>query len=129
MSLAVAQGTNLFIVMRKAQIEYRLMQITSELQQLALHSAQESADLLNRYQVKAAYEEDTDDVSVVAADVMTGTEFTTLYNNMTLQYNAKEKILTTEKKKLETEEQALDTMADGVNKMITSNIKSFKYFQ
>ena len=129
MSLAVSQGTSLFITMRKAQIEYRLMQITNHLQQLAARSAQESADLLNRYQISRADAEGTDDVSTVAADVMTSTEFTTMYNNITLQYQAKEKPLTNEKLKLETEEKALNTMKDGVDKMIDSSLKMFKYCQ
>lgn len=128
MSLAVAQGTNLFIVMQKANLEYRLMQITSQLQQLAYAVSDESTRMLNEYQRSVAISEGTDE-SAVAADVMSSTEFMAMYNNMTLQYQAKEKMLNTEKQQLETEQKSYDTMQEGIEKMIESGIKeSFSYF-
>ncbi len=128
MSLAAAQGTSLFITMRRADIEYRLMMITNNLQKLANAASQQSQDLLNRYQSAIAAQEDTDDPSV-AADTMSSAEFTAAYNNMSLMYQAREKVLTTEKQNLETEEKALSTEEESVDKMIESNLKNFKYMQ
>lgn len=129
MSLAVAQGTNLFIVMQKANLEYRLMQITHELQKLAYAASDESTRMLDQMQRAVAASEGTDE-SAVAADVMSSTEFMTLYNNMSLQYQCKEKQLNTEKQQLETEQKSLDTMQEGIEKMINSGIKDgFSYFK
>ncbi len=127
MSLAVAQGTSLFIIMRKAQIEYRLMQITDQLARLAYNVSNETTTLLSQFQAQVAAAEGADEPSVTA-DVMTSEDFTALYNNITAQYNAKEKLLTNEKKQLETQEKALDTESEGIDKMIESGIKSaFSY--
>lgn len=129
MSLAVAQGTNLFIVMQKANIEYRLMQITNQLQQLSYAASDESSRMLKEYQNSVALSEGTDE-SAVAADVMSSTEFMTMYNNMSLQYQCQEKVLNTEKTQLETAQKSLDTMQDGIEKMIDNGIKEgFSYFK
>ena len=129
MGLAVAQGTSLFITMRKADIEYRLMLISDQLTKLAYRVSQETTDLINQFQTQMAASEGVDDVSQVTADVMTSAEFNSLYNSITLQYQAKEKLLTNEKKQLETQEKALDTEAEWVDKLIESGTKSFQYFQ
>lgn len=127
MSLAVAQGTNLFIVMQKANLEYRLMQITNELQKLAYAASDESSRLLSQFQKAVATSEGTDE-SAVVADVMSSDEFTALYNNMSLQYQCKEKQLNTEKQQLETQQKSFDTMQEGIEKMIDSSIKDgFSY--
>ena len=129
MGLAVAQGTSLFITMRKADIEYRLMLISDQLTKLAYRVSQETTDLINQFQTQMAASEGVDDVSQVTADVMTSADFNALYNSITLQYQAKEKLLTNEKKQLETQEKALDTEAEWVDKLIESGTKSFQYFQ
>ena len=129
MGLAAAQATSLFITMRKADIEYRLMQITDELARMAYNVSNETTDLMHQFQSQMAASEGTDDEASVSADVMTSAEFNALYNNITLQYQAKEKLLTNEKKQLETQEKALDTESEWVNKLIESGAKSFQYFQ
>ena len=129
MSLAVAQGTSLFIIMRRAQIEYRLMQITDQLARLAYNVADETTALMNQFQRQVAADAGTDDVSAVAAEVMTSADFNALYTSITARYQAKERILTNEKKQLETQEKALETESEGIDKMIESGIKqSFGYF-
>jgi len=122
MSLAVAQGTNLFIVMQKANLEYRLMQITNQLQKLAYAASDEASRMLNEFQRSVAMSEGTDEPSV-AADVMSSTDFMAMYNSMSLQYQCHEKKLNTEKQQLETQQKALDTMQEGIEKMIDSGIK------
>ena len=129
MGLAVAQGTSLFITMRKADIEYRLMLISDQLTKLAYRVSQETTDLINQFQTQMAASEGVDEVTQVTADVMTSAEVNSLYNSITLQYQAKEKLLTNEKKQLETQEKALDTEAEWVDKLIESGTKSFQYFQ
>lgn len=129
MSLAVAQGTSLFIIMRKAQIEYRLMQITDQLARLNYALADETTRLMSQFQTQVAAVEGADEPAVTA-DVMASEDFSMLYNSMSASYHAKEQILTNEKKQLETQEKALATEEEGIDKMIESGIKaSFGYFK
>lgn len=123
MSLAVAQGTALFIIMRKADIEWRLMQINDQLAKLSYELSDATLTLMSQFQRQTASSAGTDDEAAVAADVMTSEDFNALYTSMTARYHAKEQLLTNEKKQLETEEKALDTESEGIDKMIESGIK------
>lgn len=129
MSLAVSQGTSLFIIMQKASLEYQLMMITNELQQLSTAASEESAQMLSKIQHSVALGEGNDDDPSYAADVWSSEEYYALSSNMRLQYQAKERMLNTKKQQLESQQKALATLEDSIDKMIDSSLKDFSYFK
>ena len=123
MSFAVPCATSFMIIMQKANLEFRLMQITNTLQNLSRESAYKSAEFLNEYQNNVATLEGQDDEADVAMKVQNNTMFNLKFQDMLNQINAKEKTLEIEKQQLENQLASYNTMEEGVNEMIKSGAK------
>ena len=129
MSLASPHCTSLMIIMEKANIEYRLMQITQTLESIARSNAAESTALYQDFTNSLAMSVGEDDEAKVALDAFASTNFNMLQNNLRLKYKVKEDMLNNQKLQLESRHKALCTQEDWVNKMVDSGVKDLKYFQ
>jgi len=109
--------------MQKANLEFRLMQITNTLQNLSRESAYKSGQYLQEYQNRVKMMQGQDDESDVAMEVQNDTMFNIKYQDMLRQFNAKEKALEIEKQQLENQLASYKTMEEGVDEMIKSGVK------
>ena len=123
MSFALPCVTSFMIIMQKANLEFRLLQITNSLQNLSRESAYKSGQYLQEYQNKVRIAQGADDESDVAVEVLNSTDFNIKYQDMMLQFTSKEKILEIEKTQLENQLASYKTMEEGVNEMIKSGAK------
>ena len=115
--------TSFMIIMQKANLEFRLMQITNTLQNLSRESAYKSGQYLQEYQNRVKMMQGQDDESDVAMEVQNDTMFNIKYQDMLRQFNAKEKALEIEKQQLENQLASYKTMEEGVDEMIKSGVK------
>ena len=129
MSLAAPHCTSIMITLQKANIEFRLQQITLALQSLSRAAAQESQQYYNQGKSTLAMSLGEDDESKVALDLMNSMNFSAAMDNMRMQYKVKEDVLNTEKLQLESQHKALTQQEEWVDKMVDSGIKDLKYFQ
>lgn len=126
MSFAMPCVTSFMIIMQRANIEYRLMMITNQLQQLSRESANELGKLQTEWLNNAKNFEGADDEADVA---LATTEFNLAYQNISSQIKAKEDALEMEKIQLENQLEEYKTMEDGVNQMIKDGAKDLAIFR
>lgn len=127
MSLASTQCNVLTITMRKADLEYRLLNITNTISRMAAQSAAISEEMMNKirsqydFQVVLTDENTKDNPQEIAA--INTEEFYLAYQQQMAMVNAKEKLLDAEKQQIETQLKALNTLDEGYQKQLDSNLK------
>lgn len=126
MSFAMPCITSFMITMQKANIEYRLMMITNQLQNLSRESANELGKLQTEWLNNAKNMAGVDDEADVA---LSTTEFNLAYRTISAQIKAKEDALEREKVQLETQLEEYKTMEEGVNQMIKDGAKDLAIFK
>ena len=126
MSFAMPCVTSFMIIMQRANLEYRLMMITNQLQNLSRESANELGKLQTEWLNNAKNMMGEDDEADVA---LATTEFNLAYQRISAQIKAKEDALELEKTQLENQLEEYKTMEDGVNQMIKDGAKDLAIFK
>ncbi len=126
MSFAMPCVTSFMIIMQRANLEYRLMMITNQLQHLSRESANELGKLQTEWLNNAKNMMGEDDEADVA---LATTEFNLAYQRISAQIKAKEDALELEKTQLENQLEEYKTMEDGVNQMIKDGAKDLAIFK
>ena len=126
MGLAANQARLNVLTAQKADLEYRLMMLTSQSQKLAAEKSEEISQKANaqeRYtQLKAENAEDTT-VSFLETAAYAD------YEKAMAELEAADLKLTQQQKSVETQYQAVEAEQDEIKKLVESNIKkSFGYF-
>ena len=126
MGLAANQARLNVLTAQKADLEYRLMMLTSQSQKLAAEKSEaisQKANAQERYtQLKAENAEDTT-VSFLETEAYAD------YEKAMAELEAADLKLTQQQKTVETQHQAVEAEQDEIKKLVESNIKkSFGYF-
>lgn len=128
MSVASTQCHLLMITSRKADLEYRLLQLTNHLSRLASETASLNEELM--YQMPSMREQvidaigttDADDVEE-ALEIMMSDEFYVAYQNQIALIHVQEVSIQAEKTEIETQLKALTTMEEGAQKQLEADLK------
>lgn len=128
MSVASTQCHLLMITSRKADLEYRLLQLTNHLSRLASETASLNEELM--YQMPSMREQvidamgttDADDVEE-ALEKMMSDEFYVAYQNQIALIHVQEVRIQAEKTEIETQLKALTTMEEGAQKQLDADLK------
>ena len=128
MSVASTQCHLLMITSRKADLEYRLLQLTNHLSRLASETASLNEELM--YQMPSMREQvidamgttDADDVEE-ALEKMMSDEFYVAYQNQISLIHVQEVRIQAEKTEIETQLKALTTMEEGAQKQLDADLK------
>lgn len=124
MSVASSQCHLLSITARKADLEFRLLQLTNEITRLSCKSAALNEELMGQMPDMESKLLGVGSKNVEEAiEIMLSDEFYVAYQTQMSLVNTKEKILETEKQQIETQLNALNTMEEGVQKQIESGLK------
>ena len=126
MGLAANQARLNVLTAKKADLEYRLMMLTSQSQKLASEQAEEvskKASAQERYaQLKS---ENTEDLAVSFLETAAYAD----YEKAMAELEAADLKLTQQQKTIETQYQAIDAEQEEIEKLVESNVKdSFGYF-
>lgn len=124
MGFAISQTTSMSVMNQKSDLEYRIMQITNELMNLA----RKSQDITTKQQVEAQRYINQDEDPVAAIEYVNSSAFQMKYQAQLAQIQVKEQQLNVEKQQAETKQKMLATQQDGWEKLTENNIKKgFQY--
>ena len=128
MSVASTQCHLLMITSRKADLEYRLLQLTNHLSRLASETASLNEELM--YQMPSMREQVIDAIGTTDADgveealeIMMSDEFYVAYQNQIALIHVHEVSIQAEKTEIETQLKALTTMEEGAQKQLEADLK------
>ncbi|MBO5947642.1 hypothetical protein J6Q66_02260 [bacterium] len=127
MSVAPTQCHLLSIISRKADLEYRLLNIMNDISRLSCQSAALNEEMLAEMQSVYNFQsvltdENTKDMAE-KIEAFNSNEFYVAYQTQMAMINSKEKLLNAEKQQIETQLNALNTLEEGVNKQLENDLK------
>ena len=125
---AVTQCNLLSITSYKANLEYRLLNITNTLTRLSTQSAALNEELLsqmrNLYNFQSVLTDENTKDTAETIEAFNSSEFYIAYQTQMAMINSKEKLLEAEKHQIEVQLNAINTMEEGLEKQLDNGLKN-----
>lgn len=119
MGFAVSETTSMTIIYQKADLEYRITQLTNELTQLS----RKSQDIVNKQQAEAQKWIAHDEDPIAGIEYVNSSAFQLKYQALLARIQAREQAVTVEKQQAETKQKMLASQEDGWSKLTENSIK------